>query len=119
MADPNLTLNALDALRMVALNNNNDQVATLCLATKAMYTKLETAESRRCELATVMVQLSSLLIVPNKRKVNKNDLLKILDNARDMISDVLEPYAEVGPVSQSTSEELKMNEIEMDDVQHE
>lgn len=98
MSDPKTTLNALDDLRGIALKDGNDQVATLCLATKAMYIKLEMAETRSGELSTVMVQLSSLLHVPNKRKVTRDELFNILNNARDMISDALTPNAEASRV---------------------
>lgn len=95
MADSKVALNALDDLRTIALRNGNDQIATLCLAAKAMYSKLAESETRNCELSTVMVQLSSLLLVPNKRKVNKEDLLQIVCNARDMISEALSSKGEV------------------------
>lgn len=89
MNDPKPTISTLDDLRSIALKNGNEQVATLCLAAKAMYIKLEVAETRSGELLTTMMQLSSLLHVPNKRKVNKNDLLTLLENARDMIGAIL------------------------------
>jgi hypothetical protein len=76
-------------LRALALRNGDDQLATAYLATKAMYHHWQAAEERGGELATVLVQLSSLLSVPNKRKANKDGLLTLMDNARSMIDEAL------------------------------
>jgi hypothetical protein len=89
MIDHDTIQTDLDALRSIALKNHDDQVALLCLATKAMYIKLVAAEVERDELSTVMVQLSSWLFVPNKREITKEGCLKKMAMAIEMINDAL------------------------------
>lgn len=95
MIQPTVISSELDALRAAALADGNDQVALLCLASKAMYHRLQEVEARNSELATTMVQLSSLLHVPNKRKANKENLLALVGSAHEMINEVLEVSSEV------------------------
>ena len=90
MTDYPHMIDDLNDLRAVALNNGDDQLATVILASKAMYHKLTACQDEQAEMKTVLVQLYTVLQVKNKKRTSKDELLQKVALALSMIDDLID-----------------------------
>lgn len=86
----------IGAMHLELVDTGNVTAATCLLAVKSLYGKLQDVQgelAREEELVgdhhTLLVQLSSVLFVRNKRRATRDDLLKQVEMAQSMIETML------------------------------